>query len=108
MLCEKSDFNTVILTERDGVNFWEESMKPYFDKAISLAHERGLKIMLQLWPKGHNHRTEVDINNAVAFATEREGVITNGKLTLKSHCTCVRYEEASPSIHNKMSINKTK
>ncbi|MBE6770283.1 MAG: hypothetical protein E7548_05965 [Ruminococcaceae bacterium] len=102
LLCEKSDFNTVILTERDGVNFWEEDMKPYFDKAIKLAHERGLKIMLQLWPRGHYHKTEVSLKDAVALATEREGVITNGKLTLNSLCTSVRWEEAAPSIHNKI------
>lgn len=102
LLCEKSDFNTVILTERNGVNFWEESMKPYFDKAISLAHERGLKIMLQLWPKGHNHKTEVNISNAVAFATEREGVISTGELSLTSLCECVRRVQAAPPIANKI------
>lgn len=102
LLCEKSDFNTVILTERNGVNFWEESMKPYFDKAIKLAHERNLKIMLQLWPKGHNHRTEVDLKNAVAFATEREGVISTGELSLTSLCDCVRWVQAAPPIANRI------
>ncbi len=102
LLCEKSDFNTVILTERNGVNFWEESMKPYFDKAIKLAHERNLKIMLQLWPKGHNHITEVDLKNAVAFATEREGVISGGELSLTSLCDCVRWVQAAPPIANRI------
>ncbi len=89
-LCQNSDFDMVILTQRNGVWFWDKSMKPYFEKAVRLAHERGLKIVLQLWPKPNNRPATVAKENAVALAVESEGVIQNGTLTLSNVCTSVR------------------
>lgn len=88
-LCQNSDFDTVILTQRNGVWFWDKSMKPYFERAVRLAHERGLKIILQLWPKGANRPATVKKENAVALAAESEGVIDNGTLTLTNVCTSI-------------------
>ncbi len=92
-LCKNSDFDTVLLTQRRGVYFWDKSMKPYFEKAVRLAHDRGLKIILQLWPKGFFHSTTVKKEEAVALAVESEGVITNGTLTLENVCTSVKVYE---------------
>ena len=101
-LCRYSDFNTVILTERDDLNFWDRAMKPFFEKAIRLAHQRDLKIILQLWPKGFRNPTCVKKEEAVALAVESEGVIRNGTLTLTSTCTSVRTPAITTPITNEL------
>lgn len=45
-------FNTMVLSARDGMDFWLSSLYPFFEKAVAYAHEKGIKIVLQLWPKG--------------------------------------------------------
>lgn len=102
ILCENSDFDTVILTERDGVCFWDKAMKPYFEKAVRLAHERGFRIILQLWPLGFIYPTQVRKEEAVALAVESEGVITNGELTLTSVCTSIRNPQVTKPIVNEL------
>lgn len=86
VLVRESDFNTVILTERDGVNFFDQTLKPHFAKVIAHSHKLGLKIILQLWPLGQMNPVDVDITEAAAMVTEAEGQINGGvvSLTLES------------------------
>ena len=70
----------VVLSARDGMNFWKPEIKPYLDEAVEYAHRLGLKIVLQLWPKGFLDSTlqEVAIDEAFAMLNEGECTIREG------------------------------
>ncbi len=45
-----SKYTLVFLTERDGCNFHDiKTMHPVFEKLVAYAHQKGLKIGLQIW-----------------------------------------------------------
>ena len=45
-----SKYTLVFLTERDGCNFHDtKTMHPVFQKLVAYAHQKGLKIGLQIW-----------------------------------------------------------
>ena len=72
-LADSSHFNLLFLTARNGVSFYEiEKMHPFFASIVKHAHERNIKIGLQLWEDGHN---PITIEN-----TERE--ISEGEVVL--------------------------
>jgi hypothetical protein len=49
-IAERSPFDLVFLSAREGCNFFDTtSMKPVFQKLVARAHERGIKVGLQLW-----------------------------------------------------------
>lgn len=49
-IAEKSPFDLVFLSAREGCNFFDTTtMKPVFTKLVARAHERGIKVGLQLW-----------------------------------------------------------
>ncbi|MBO7170155.1 MAG: hypothetical protein J6W28_03145, partial [Clostridia bacterium] len=60
-----SRFDTITLTDR-GCDFWDLSHKEDFRLLVARAHALGVKIVLQLWPKG-----SLD-HSATAFLTEEE------------------------------------
>ena len=55
---EKSAYTMVVLSAREGMDFFDRSLIPYFEKAVSYAHQLGLKIVLQLWPEGSNFHVD--------------------------------------------------
>ncbi|MEI8086714.1 MAG: hypothetical protein WCG93_10920 [Paludibacter sp.] len=71
-LCQLSKYTLIFLTSRNGVDFYKpEIMHPVFERLVKYAHQRGLKIGLQLWDKKY----KVPIEN-----TER--MIQEGEITL--------------------------
>jgi hypothetical protein len=49
-IAQKCPYTLLFLTARDGANFYDfEKMHPVFQKIVSVAHQKGLKIGLQLW-----------------------------------------------------------
>ena len=54
-----SKYTLVFLTERDGCNFYDvKTMHPIFKKLVTYAHQKGLKIGLQIWKRDFGTRIE--------------------------------------------------
>jgi hypothetical protein len=48
----QSKYTLIFLTERDGCNFYDtKTMHPVFEKLVAYAHQKGLKIGLQIWKR---------------------------------------------------------
>jgi len=46
----QSKYTLIFLTERDGCDFYDiKTMHPVFEKLVAYAHQKGLKIGLQIW-----------------------------------------------------------
>lgn len=80
LVAEESPYTMVVLSARDGMNFWQPELKPYLDEAVECAHRLGLKIVLQLWPQGFFHAPleKMDIDEATGIVNEGECVVRNG------------------------------
>lgn len=59
-IAENSPFDLVFLSAREGCNFFDTTtMKPVFTKLVAKAHERGIKIGLQLWNPSIKNNPEI-------------------------------------------------
>lgn len=71
-LAELSKYTLIFLTSRNGVNFYEtEKMHPIFERLVKYAHQKGLKIGLQLWDKKY----KVPVENTERMILEGEIVL---------------------------------
>lgn len=67
-----SKYTLVFLTERDGCNFHDiQTMHPVFEKLVAYAHQKGLKIGLQIWK-----------NNKGTLIENTDRLIQDGEVTL--------------------------
>lgn len=67
-----SKYTLIYLTERDGCNFHDiKTMHPVFEKLVAYAHQKGLKIGLQIWK-----------NNAGTLIENTDRLIQEGEVTL--------------------------
>lgn len=91
-------FNTMVLSARDGMDFWLSSLYPFFEKAVAYAHEKGIKIVLQLWPKGFLSHIDEDISleEMSAVVNEGECTVKNGKAYYIDDVKHTRYPEYCP------------
>lgn len=54
-----SKYTLIFLTERNGCNFYDvKTMHPVFEDLVSYAHQKGLKIGLQIWKREFGTRIE--------------------------------------------------
>ncbi|MDR1129654.1 MAG: hypothetical protein LBK96_01555 [Prevotellaceae bacterium] len=84
-MAEKSPFDMVILTSRfkDNMGFWRTNdLKPYLADAVRYAHEKGIKIAIQLWPM--NRTVELQIPDYPIETKDAESFINEGELTLNA------------------------
>jgi hypothetical protein len=82
-MAEESPFDLVMLTSRfkDNKGFWRtDDLKPYLADAVRHAHEKGLKIALQLWPV--NRVPELMLSDYPIETKDAESLINEGELTL--------------------------
>ncbi|MDR1381473.1 MAG: hypothetical protein LBJ47_08355 [Tannerella sp.] len=78
-----SPFDLVMLTSRfkDNMGFWRtEDLKPHLADAVRHAHEKGLKIALQLWPM--NRVPELMISDYPIETKDAESLVNESELTL--------------------------
>lgn len=87
-LCRDSKYTLIFLTARNGVNFYEtEKMHPVFENLVKYAHQKGLKIGLQLWDKKY----KVAIENTERMMLEGEILLDeSGKGTYSAKAKYVR------------------
>ena len=87
-LCQLSKYTLIFLTARNGVDFYKpEIMHPIFDRLVKYAHQRGLKIGLQLWDKKY----KVPIENTERMIQEGEVLLDdNGCWTYTTKAKHVR------------------
>ena len=96
---EKSAYTMVVLSAREGMDFFDRSLIPHFEKAVSYAHRLGLKIVLQLWPEGSNSTIGISPDEAVSLVSEAEEKIPeNGEVSLFCFTNSVRMKE----IHTRL------
>ena len=90
LVAEEGVYTTVILTARDGMNFWAPELYPHLDAAARYAHQLGLKIVLQLWPEGFFDAPLMPLEpaEAVALVNEGECTVTDGTAY---YCDSVRH-----------------
>lgn len=68
-IAKKSLFDLVFITARDGVNFYDYNrMRPIFTNLVKKAHEKQVKIGLQLWDCGE----EKPIEQCMSLLGEKE------------------------------------
>jgi hypothetical protein len=84
-MAEKSPFDLVMLTSRfkDNMGFWRtKDLKPYMADAVRYAHEKGLKIAIQLWPM--NRVPELTVPDYPIDTKDAESLVNEGELTLNA------------------------
>lgn len=101
-IAEDGRFDMLALTDR-GCDFWDPTLKEDFRALVDRAHTRGLKIVLQLWPRGMSGTTEtttvaLGIDEAGAIALDVEATVKDGKVTLRSVDKWTRGGENAPAI----------
>lgn len=98
LVAHDSSFTMVILSARDGMNFWRSEIKPYLNEAVRYAHELGLKIVIQLWPQGFFDviPQELSIDEAFAMLNEGECVVQGGEAYYRDDSRHVCKAEIAP------------
>lgn len=83
-----SKYSLIFLTARDGVDFYDfKTMHPVFQKVVAYAHQKGLKIGLQIWKNDANTKIE----NTDRLMQEGEVALDeNGKAEYKTEAKHVR------------------
>jgi hypothetical protein len=83
-----SKYSLIFLTARDGVDFYDfKTMHPVFQKLVAYAHQKGLKIGLQIWKNDANTKIE----NTDRLIQEGELVLDeNGKAEYKTEAKHAR------------------
>lgn len=102
---EKSAYTMVVLSAREGMDFFDRSLIPHFEKAVSCAHRMGLKIVLQLWPEGSNFPVDIAPEEAVSLVSEAEETIPekgDGNVSLFCHTNSVRSKEIHAHLKSEL------
>ncbi|HWC54095.1 MAG TPA: hypothetical protein VG676_10970 [Chitinophagaceae bacterium] len=83
-----SKYTLIFLTERNGCNFYDiKTMHPVFEKLVAYAHQKGLKIGLQIWKRDF----DVKVENTDRLIQEGEVVLdNNGKAHYVAHAKGAR------------------
>jgi len=83
-LADKGLYTMVFLTARNGVDFYNtEELHPVFAKLVDHAHQRGLKIGLQLWPQKYK---DLPLKDCERLIVEGEATLDeNGAATYTAH-----------------------
>lgn len=87
----KFPFTLVFLTARDGADFYDYSlMHPVFSKLVAAAHERGLKIGLQLW----QNEEQVSLENAVRMLVDHDVTLNHsGHASVTAKAQFIRFPD---------------
>ena len=104
-VADNSNFDTVGLsTQGPGlINFWDFSYKQIFAETVEYAHELGIKVLLQLWPKGFlNSSSTANVNEAAAVAVEHEGIVKKGQIIFRSKGKWTRNKGSMPSVKSEL------
>lgn len=114
-IAQESRFNTVCATARsnqqwdpsyreecESINFWDPSYKDIWQETVSHAHELGLKLLLQVWPKGFGYQSDVGVEEAVAIVTEHKAIVRDGKALIRSQARRNRWPQYAPMLHSEV------
>lgn len=100
---EKSAYTMVVLSARDGMDFFDRSLIPYFEKTVSCAHELGMKIVLQLWPEGNNASVSMTPEESASLVSETEiEIMGDGMVSLFCHTDSVRGKEIHTHLKSEL------
>lgn len=90
-IAASSRFDMLTLTDR-GCDFWDPVHKEHFRLLVNHAHELGIKIVLQLWPRGFAFPCAdfLTADEGAAVTSDLETVVKDGRAILRSQATGVR------------------
>ncbi len=93
-IANSSKFTTVFLCGRNDADIYDyKTMHPFFKEFVAYAHQRKLKVGLQLW----NSNRQVDIENTTRCIVEGEIVLDrNGSGVYTGKSRNIRYTEIYP------------
>ncbi len=104
-LADKSDFDLIFLTQRGSLNFWDtEKFSPIFAEMVEYAHKKGLKIGLQVWPRGFMSSAPSDTpwQEAEAVVTEYEQLLDGREAVINARGKNLRNLEAAPALKSEL------
>ncbi len=94
-IAARSPFDLIFLTARDGLSFFDTPrMAPVLRETVDLAHQLGLKIGLQLWPKSNETPTPLPVTEK-----EVQGLVVEQTLTLDDN-GCAAFKAHSRNARN--------
>lgn len=102
-IADKSPFDLIFLTARDGVNFYDyETMRPIFTRLVEKAHQRNLKIGLQLWDGGD----KIPLEHCMCLVGEKEVILDDAG---RGNCELVAKHVRQNSInrHSDVKVQKS-
>ena len=91
-------FTLMVMTARDGLDFWSPSIYPHFEKAVAYGREKGIGVVLQLFPSGFVSRIEEALpkNEMTAIVNDGECTVSGGKAYYHDVTRNARYPEFCP------------
>ena len=97
----ESSFDVLTLTDR-GCDFWDPIHKETFSELVTHAHEKNIKIVIQLWTRGfvETGTTRVDVSEAGAIALDVETTVENGRAVIRSCDKFARGVDKAPCIES--------
>ena len=104
-LADKSDFDLIFLTQRGSLNFWDtEKFSPVFAEMVEYAHKKGLKIGLQIWPRGFMESAQSDTSwqEAEAVVTEYEQMLNGSEIVITARGKNLRNLKSAPPLKSEL------
>ena len=90
-IAQKCPYTLLFLTARDGANFYDFSlMHPVFQKIVSQAHKKGLKVGLQLWG---NYKDTVREGSQQMIVENEITLDQAGNATLTANAKYIRFAD---------------
>lgn len=102
-MAEKSPFDLLVLTSRfpDSVGFWNTSrMEPYLKETVEYAHQKGLKVVLQIWPM--NRTRELFLHDQPFSNDDAEALMAEGECVLNGAGAGVVTNKSTSARFNKI------
>lgn len=84
------------------INLWDISNKPLIRELAEYAHARGIRVPLQVFPKGFKVRTGVGVEDAAALVTEYECMADENPVIIRAVGQHVRHAHICSSLKSEL------
>ena len=114
-----SKYTLVFLTERDGCNFHDiQTMHPVFQKLVAYAHQKGLKIGLQIWKNNKGTLIEntdrliqdaevlLDDNGKANYSTRAKGARDTNSVIKSELFKIYAFQKTSDGFYNPSTLHE--
>ncbi len=98
---ENGCFDTLCLSGHT-MNFWDLNNKPLIKDLVEYANSCGIRVPLQVFPKGFNVPGNINVEEATALVTEYEHTICDTKTTVHAIGKHARYTNISKPLESEL------